>query len=1415
LNQFRDEVILWREHKTSVGIWEVIGQGLGGWTIDVHHTYDPISKTLYLGDGTRQKGESMTAILKTNYIYGSPDGIAVGPDGSLYFFMGGHNLYRMDTEGATTIIAGENGSNGFGGDGGPAEDASFYSPQGIDIAPDGRIYIADTNNNRIRMIDTDGIIHTVAGNGSVGIEGDGGPATEASLAYPNDVVAAPNGGYYISQIRYSTYNAIRYVSPDGIISSIAGKDGVAGVPGDGGPALEAYIEPYAIDVGPDGSIYIVDNSRIRKITPDGIINTTAGNGEWGFSGDGGPAVDALISTYSGSSGIHVAGNGSVYFTDSGNHRMRMIDPQGIIHTIAGTGRDGYPGNNLPATATSLGRPSDCVVDQKGDIHFTDYTTGALCTLTTPSPSFSSTEQMLVSRDGREAYIFDLYGRHLRTVDALTGALRFTFGYDEKLLLVTITDADDQVTTVERDADGNPTAVVGPYNHRTEIALDGDGYIQSVTDPLGGNWTMGYSNAGLLTSFDDPNSTTLTYTYDEAGMLIRDDDPESGYLELDPYDIDYGYEVSVMTSENRTTTYRVETLDDGTLRRTTVFPDGMQNVVETGTDGTSTFIAADGTQSVSQTRPDPRFGMGAPIIASYTETTPGGLSFEYTQTKTATLNSEQDLLQPESIRNNQLINGLIQTVIYDKDDASITLTTPENRRMVSILDDLGRFVEYRYAGLTPIYHTYDGQGRISEISHGTGVSSRTYTKTYGSLGALEQIINPLGLVFDFSTDLLGRITALTRPEGDTVQWSYDGRGNLTSITTPKGFTHTFTYNQVNNITSYDPPDAIGSTAPTVFTYNLDRQLTSATNGGDRTVEFTYDAGGRLESMSLERGTVQYQYDASTGKLNSVTAPDSGYALEYDGKLVTGTIWSGDVSGRVDLAYNNFFRVSSCSVNSGDAIDLEYDDDGLLTRVGDLVLTLDNSTGFVTATDLTNVSDTFVYNDFGDMTGYSCAFDGTGVYTAALTRDHLGRVMQKEETRHAAATDTYVYTYDDNGRLEGVTKNSVTTHSYGYDLNDNRVSYTGPDGVPISASYDDQDRLLSFGTTTHTYRADGSLTSKTFGGNTTTFNYDELGNLIAVTLDDNTEITYLIDGRNRRIGKKVNGALVQGFLYQNSTNPIAELDGTGNIVGLFVYGTKSNVPDYMVKSGQTYRIISDQLGSPLMVVNTATGDIVQEIEYDAFGSPTFVSGDTNFQPFGFAGGLYDIHTGLVRFGARDYDPSAGRFTAKDPILFEGGTVNLYAYLGNDPLNLVDPNGMGGSNDCDDDDGDCNGRSDDQGDDDQGDEDGRWDNNDDDAWQASELSWEIPYWADSVLGFSGALVGAAHYMSSTVTTALSGVGAALQIIAWPVAMEAALQTGDQLGESLITEPNRQIREAIDNMQPDGPRNPRDDFRDNEPCP
>jgi len=373
------------------------------------------------------------------------------------------------------------------------------------------------------------------------------------------------------------------------------------------------------------------------------------------------------------------------------------------------------------------------------------------------------------------------------------------------------------------------------------------------------------------------------------------------------------------------------------------------------------------------------------------------------------------------------------------------------------------------------------------------------------------------------------------------------------------------------------------------------------------------------------------------------------------------------GSVIQQFNNNFQVTALAVN-GQSIPFAYDLDGLLTQAGSLSLTHDAQNGLLTDTTLGTVTTTQSYNRFGELATATATVHGMPQYAVTYTRDQFGRITEQTETL-ASVTATWRYIYDTAGRLTAVTKNGVTVSTFTYDANGNRLRHNSTTGT-----YDAHDRLLQYGTTTYTYTANGELhtITDTATGQTTTYAYDVLGNLRTVTLPNGTMITYLIDGQNRRIGKQLNGTLVQGFLYQDQLRPIVEFDGTGTVVARFVYADKANIPAYMAKGGRTYRIIADHLGSPRLVINIADGTVVQRLDYDAFGT---VVTDTNpgFQPFGFAGGLYDRDTGLGRFGARDYDPRVGRWTTKDPIRFAGGGANLYEYVLNDPVNAIDPLGL----------------------------------------------------------------------------------------------------------------------------------------------
>jgi len=224
-----------------------------------------------------------------------------------------------------------------------------------------------------------------------------------------------------------------------------------------------------------------------------------------------------------------------------------------------------------------------------------------------------------------------------------------------------------------------------------------------------------------------------------------------------------------------------------------------------------------------------------------------------------------------------------------------------------------------------------------------------------------------------------------------------------------------------------------------------------------------------------------------------------------------------------------------------------------------------------------------------------------------------------------------------------------------------------------SYSTEDHLITAGSDSYQFDADGFLIQKTTSAGAISTDYSSRGELLSANLPSGTIITYDHDPMGRRIAKRVNGVIDEKYLWKDAITLLAIYDGSDNLIMRFNYAD-GRLPVSMTRSGSTYYLLYDQIGT-LRAVADSSGNIVKQIDYDSFGS---IIADTNpafTVPFGFAGGLHDRNTGLVRFGARDYDPAIGRWTAKDPIDFASGDTNLYRYVLNNPVNAIDPEGYFG--------------------------------------------------------------------------------------------------------------------------------------------
>jgi sugar lactone lactonase YvrE len=304
----------------------------------------------------------------TSAEFTNDNAIALDAAGDLFIAVsGGDVVQKVDrATGTITTVAGT-GIAGFSGDGGPATSVELNYPSGVAVDAAGDVFIADTGNQRVRKVDPDGTITTVAGDGTKGFSGDGGGATSAELDHPSGIAVDASGNLYIADV---AFDRVRKVDVSGKITTVAGSGDPNGL-GDGGPATSASLyNPYAVAVDPAGNLFIADtgHNRIRKVDAAGIITTVAGDGNSAFSGDGGAATSAELDY---PVGMAFDAAGDLLISDSSNNRIRMVDAAGTITTLAGEGSPGFAGDGGPAGAAKLSSPASVAVDKAGNLFIAD------------------------------------------------------------------------------------------------------------------------------------------------------------------------------------------------------------------------------------------------------------------------------------------------------------------------------------------------------------------------------------------------------------------------------------------------------------------------------------------------------------------------------------------------------------------------------------------------------------------------------------------------------------------------------------------------------------------------------------------------------------------------------------------------------------------------------------------------------------------------------------------------------------------------------------------------------------------------------------------------------------------------------------------------------------------------------------
>ncbi len=526
-----------------------------------------------------------------------------------------------------------------------------------------------------------------------------------------------------------------------------------------------------------------------------------------------------------------------------------------------------------------------------------------------------------------------------------------------------------------------------------------------------------------------------------------------------------------------------------------------------------------------------------------------------------------------------LNGKTTAINYDAASLTWRGTSPQARQTAVIIDSYGRPLEQQVTGVLPVTVHYDSRGRLDRAAQGARQTTLAYDPFSGYLSSLT---DALGNTISYTRDAAGRPQTSTLPGSITWSYEWDASGNLTTLTEPSGARqHAFTYDENGRLASYRSP----LNAQQIFSYDLDGRPVRRQFPSGGAIEWLYNAKGQLATLRTPQGDDTLSYHPTTGLLSGATSRDGqAIAYGYDGSLLTGATWSGSVASTVGYIYNNDLLVSQMSY-AGTTLAINYDNDGLLTGVGGITLARRSDNGLLAGLSEGSYQVSYTYDTYGQVATVQIS-QGATLYQAAYTYDLLGRISNNVEAI-GGVSHTWGYEYDALGRLITVRRDGGVVESYSYDAVGNRTAMTNAlTGVTVPAggySYDADHKLLSGGSASYTYDADGQVRTMSQGGATDTLTYNTDGTLAAVHTGGQT-ITYQYDAAGRRVACAVNGGRTHAWLYGTGLLPLAEYNGAGTLRTVYVYAA-GLTPVKMIRGGSSYHIVSDLLGSPRLVVDAS--------------------------------------------------------------------------------------------------------------------------------------------------------------------------------------------------------------------------------------
>jgi len=864
--------------------------------------------------------------------------------------------------------------------------------------------------------------------------------------------------------------------------------------------------------------------------------------------------------------------------------------------------------------------------------------------------------IIIARGGEE-FIFDSNLTHIATRDAYTKKIRYSFEYEDGKL-ITITDIFNQTTTLNRDSNGTVSSITAPHGESTYLNIDSNGDLTEVQYEDGSSYTFEYENH-LMTKEIEPKGNEFLHLFDEHGKIIKVIDAEDGEWLFGSNTLSTLINRQVTRASGDIVKYNNYFLENGQLKIEKITPTGDIVLYERAIDDTTSSVTSCGMRQTTIYKQENGSLYLDPItkkrvIQSTTITTPSGLS------KTVEYDKEYRFKNSGKLKRiiaTQSENG--KTYTNDKQfiQHKETSTTPEGKKdRIKYDNKMLLPKEINPHGFIKTKYTYNSEGQLIKSKQGDRVTHYSYN----SRGELSSITDPKGRTTTYSYDSRDRLKTITYPDGNTLHYSYDANGNMQLLITPTMAEHSFGYNGVNKRVNYTSP--LGKA--TTYSYDKQRRVTKITKPSGAEISTTY-TNGRVTSIQTPEGTTNYTYSCQSN-LASTTKGSESLNYSYDGTLLTQITQQGLLNQTLNYSYNNDFLISSFSY-AGATQNYSYNQDNEPIQIGDYNISKSANGRIKTVTNGTYTQTTKL-NQYAELKKQE-----DNLFKVILTRNKNGQIKKKVEKLQGSPRVVYRYTYDNRGRLIKVKKGNQVVEKYIYDSNGNRVKTTSKLRGVINEvqTYNSDDQIRLIGAVEQSYNDDGYLVEKKLpNGDIYSFEYGTLGELKKVITPTKT-IEYLHNANNQRVAKKVDGVIVEKYLWANLTTLLAVYDANDTLVQRFEYAD-GRMPISMTQNGEKYYLHYDQVES-LRAVSDSSHNIIKEVVYDSYGNILSDSNSSFKVPFGFAGGLYDSDTKLTRFGYRDYDAYTGKWTAKDPILFNGGDSNLYGYVLGDPVDFVDLNGL----------------------------------------------------------------------------------------------------------------------------------------------